>query len=143
MIKKVEDWGDPSAKLILVGEAPGAQEEEQGKPFVGASGYLMSQWWEEVGLTREDFYITNVFPFRPPQNKIDNIPEQELAHWVGKLRERIQALTCPHIIIPCGLKALEALTGKVSIHDWRGSVFTFQHRGKAINCIPVLHPPPK
>jgi len=138
MTKKVEDWGSLDAKLILVGEAPGAKEEEQGKPFVGPSGYLMSQWWEEVGLVREDFYITNVYPFRPPQNKIDSVPEQEMEHWIEQLRERLLLLKNPHIIIPCGLTALKALTDKKSIHDWRGSIL--RYGTLEVNVIPVLHP---
>ena len=65
-------------KIVICGEAPGYHENQLLRPFVGPSGRRLAEWWEEVGLKRSDFYITNVYPYQPPGNKIEavcHVPE--------------------------------------------------------------------
>ena len=83
------------AKLVIVDEAPGRREDEQGIPFVGAAGALLERWWEPLGLHRADFAIYNVYPYRPPANKIQAIPRDAIEFWSERLRERIAALADP------------------------------------------------
>ncbi|WP_339859621.1 uracil-DNA glycosylase [Thalassospira alkalitolerans] len=73
--KTVFGVGNPEAKLVLVGEAPGAEEDRQGEPFVGASGKLLDAMLRSIGFAREDIYITNVLPWRPPGNRPPTLAE--------------------------------------------------------------------
>jgi uracil-DNA glycosylase family 4 len=128
--------GSTEAKLVLVGEAPGAWEEQAGRPFVGPSGKLLERWWRKVGLHRSDFYITNVVKRRPPANDITKIPPPELEASQASLIEELSGLN-PNVIIPTGNTALKALTGKVGITDWRGSILLDEGGRKVI---PTIHP---
>lgn len=86
--------GDARAKILFVGEAPGANEDAQGLPFVGAAGNLLDQYIEFIGLEPEDYYIANILKCRPPKNR-DPLPEEEeccipyLKEQVGILRPKI------------------------------------------------------
>jgi uracil-DNA glycosylase len=70
--------GDPDADIVFIGEAPGKQEDEQGLPFVGASGKFLSEMLSTIHLTRSQVYITNIVKYRPPQNR-DPLPEEKKA----------------------------------------------------------------
>jgi len=130
------------AKLVLIGEAPGRREDELKQPFVGESGRALERWWEPHGLRRSDFYITNVYPYRPPSNKIEAIPKDQLAFWTQRLHERLARLADPFVIVPTGNVALRALFGDYrSISDWRGSIIGYQDlNGRTIKVIPTFHP---
>lgn len=149
----VPDDGRLSAKLVLIGEAPGKWEMLKGKPFVGPSGNRLECWWRSVGLTRRDFYITNVVPYQP--ESIGKVPVDEMKGHIEALHARLDRLEEPWVIVPTGNYALYALTGKgkVSWHrkdgrherpgilDWRGSILTYNHRGQhAVKVIPTIHP---
>ncbi len=67
--------GNPEARLVLVGEAPGAEEDRQGEPFVGPSGKLLDAMLRSIGFAREEVYITNILPWRPPGNRQPTIAE--------------------------------------------------------------------
>lgn len=152
MIAHVRDDGPRTAKLVLVGEAPGAQEMARGKPFVGPSGGRLEVWWRKFGLKRGDFYITNVVPFQP--ENINKIPEEEMHGYIQALHERLAKLADPWLIVPTGNYALYAVTGKgkVSFHhkdgryerpgisDWRGSILSAEIAGRTVKVIPTLHP---
>ena len=88
---------------MLVGEAPGAREDEQGRPFVGRSGKLLDELLAEAGLDRAQVYITNVVKARPPGNRDPRA--DEVAHWLPWL-ERQLALVQPRLVIPLGRHAL-------------------------------------
>ena len=131
------------AKLVIVGEAPGRREDEQGIPFVGAAGALLERWWEPLGLHRADFAIYNVYPYRPPANKIQAIPRDAIEFWSERLRERIAALADPVVLVPMGNVALRALFPGEDMHisDWRGSILGYTDaRGRVIKVIPTIHP---
>lgn len=149
----VRDDGSPRAKLVLIGEAPGAREMEAGVPFVGPSGAKLKEWWHSVGLKREDFYITNVLDYQPPA--IDRVPRAELESAFDRLHAKLSRLDDPWLIVPTGAYALYALTGKgkVSWHardghhprpgitSWRGSILEYiDERRRRIKVIPTIHP---
>jgi len=138
--KLVPDWGDLTARLVLIGEAPGREEEIKGQPFIGASGNKLTEWWQHAGLHRGMFYITNVYPYRPWDNDFSRIPQDELDYWTAQLKVRLSKLHDPVIIIPTGKQALKALTGKENIMELRGSILEYEDEGRTIKMIPTLHP---
>ncbi|HEY3118738.1 MAG TPA: uracil-DNA glycosylase [Chloroflexota bacterium] len=91
--------GDPRAKVMLIGEAPGFYEDQQGRPFVGAAGQFLEELLNLAGLSRRDVFITNVVKCRPPGNR-DPEPE-EMAACDGYLRAQIEALA-PTLIVTLG-----------------------------------------
>ena len=132
--------GSLSAKLIMIGEAPGYWENKQGKPFVGPSfTQCLDPWWQKVGLTRKDFWIDNVFPYQPPRNNIHAIPKSVMLQWADNLHDRIAELKDPWVIVPTGNTSLFALTGKKDITKHRGSIYEYVDRnGRKIKCIPTF-----
>ena len=68
--------GNPAADIVFIGEAPGKNEDIQGKPFVGAAGKFLNEMLQEIGLERKDVYITNIVKYRPPNNR-DPLPEEK------------------------------------------------------------------
>ena len=113
--------GNAHARIVFVGEAPGAEEDKQGIPFVGAAGRLLNQMLEAVGLVRErDVYICNVLKCRPPQNR-DPLPE-EVETCSPYLLAQL-SLIAPDIIVCLGRHAAHALLGVDSaMKDLRGRV---------------------
>lgn len=126
--------GSPHAKLVFVGEAPGREEDLQGRPFVGAAGQLLTKMIEAIGLARRDVYICNVLKDRPPGNRTP-LPE-EVEACVPFLVRQI-AMIQPHVICALGAVAAKALLGPhVSITQVRGQRHTYQ----GILMIPTFHP---
>jgi uracil-DNA glycosylase family 4 len=111
--------GNPAARLLLIGEAPGAEEDAQGQPFVGRAGRLLEQLLAEAGLdSRRDLYIANVIKCRPPGNRKPS--RTELAACRPWLDQQL-ALMQPELIVLLGATALEALLGiKGGITQLRG-----------------------
>lgn len=149
----VGNEGAPSARIVLVGEAPGKQEELHGRPFIGPSGGRLMYWWRLVGLERPDFFITNVLPFRP--ENIADVSKEEFLAYFERLHDTLNGLDEPWIIVPTGNYALYALTGKGKVHwhakdgryprpgitDWRGSLLSYTMRnGRVVKVVPTLHP---
>lgn len=95
--------GNPDADLMFIGEAPGKDEDLQGKPFVGAAGKFLNEMLGSVGITRDDVYITNVVKYRPPENR-DPTPEEVAVSWPW-LKEQIELID-PVLIILLGRHAL-------------------------------------
>src|SRR5918996_5634303 len=89
--------GNADAAVMLVGEAPGASEDKQGRPFVGRAGKLLDELLEEAGLVRDDVYITNVVKARPPGNR--DPKAGEVAHYLPWLEQQL-ALIRPSVVIP-------------------------------------------
>jgi DNA polymerase len=100
--------GNPRARLMFVGEGPGAEEDRQGEPFVGAAGKRLDQWVARIGLSREDVYIANIVKCRPPGNRVPS-PEEAKA-CLPYLRRQIRAIR-PEVICTLGLTALNHLFG--------------------------------
>ena len=91
--------GSSDAKILFIGEAPGRQEDEQGLPFVGASGKLLDKYLDAVGLSRDEVYIANILKCRPPNNR-DPLPEEE-EQCIGYLREQLKIIN-PKMIVCLG-----------------------------------------
>lgn len=126
--------GVPGARVMLVGEAPGRDEDMQGKPFVGRAGQLLDRMLGAIGLSRtESVYITNVLPWRPPQNR-EPTPE-EIAMLLPFLRRHI-ALVDPDLLIVMGNTSAQALLGKRGITRLRGAWAEAEGRP----ALPMLHP---
>ena len=126
--------GTPHAKLVFVGEAPGRDEDLQGKPFVGAAGQLLTKMIEAMGLRRQDVYICNVLKDRPPNNR-PPLPE-EVEACLPFLQQQL-AIVRPKVICVLGAVAAKALLGPhVAITKVRGSVLDYQ----GITLVPTFHP---
>lgn len=98
--------GNPEAKLMFVGEAPGEQEDLSGIPFVGKAGQLLDLYLEAVGIAREEVYIANILKCRPPHNR-DPLPEEENA-CLGFLREQVRCIR-PKLLVCLGRIAANRL----------------------------------
>jgi DNA polymerase len=110
--------GNPAADLMLIGEAPGAEEDKQGLPFVGAAGELLTKIIQAMDLRREDIYIANILKCRPPGNR-DPQPD-EVAACRGFLERQIELIQ-PKVIVALGRIAAQALLGNESpIGQMRG-----------------------
>ncbi|MBY6056196.1 uracil-DNA glycosylase [Leisingera daeponensis] len=126
--------GQAGARVMIIGEAPGRDEDLQGKPFVGRAGQLLDKMLEAIGLSRaENVYITNVLPWRPPQNR-DPLPA-EIAMLTPFL-ERHVALAEPDILVLMGNISCQAVLGKRGITRLRGQ--WDQAWTKPV--IPMFHP---
>jgi len=132
--KVVFGVGNPRARLMFVGEGPGADEDAQGIPFVGRAGQLLTDIIKAMGLTRDEVYIANVVKCRPPNNRA---PEpDEVAACEPFLLRQIDAIQ-PEVVVALGGSAAQALLGtKEGITRLRGQVLTF--RGATL--IPTFHP---
>jgi uracil-DNA glycosylase family 4 len=127
--------GNPQARLMFVGEAPGADEDVQGEPFVGRAGQLLTKIIESINLKRSDVYIANVIKCRPPSNR--NPEPDEVATCQPFLFKQIDSIR-PKIIVALGTFAAHALLGTdAPISRLRGRVHDF--RG-GIMLIPTFHP---
>jgi uracil-DNA glycosylase family 4 len=127
--------GNPQAPIMLVGEAPGQNEDETGLPFVGRSGQLLEKILESVNLDRErDVFICNVIKCRPPNNRVPTPKEVEACK--PYLIEQIRMVD-PKIILLTGATAVRGLTGdKRAISKIRGSWIEWEGR----LCMPIFHP---
>ncbi len=122
-INPVLGVGDPNADLMVIGEAPGADEDRLGEPFVGRSGQLLDKILEAILFKREQVYITNILKSRPPNNR-DPLPEEVAAH-IPVLYKQI-ALVRPKILLAVGKSSGNALLGKTSsLANLRGSIQDF------------------
>ena len=131
--------GTPHSKLMLVGEAPGREEDLQGIPFVGRSGMLLNRILAAIGLKREDVYIANTIPWRPPGNRTPTPMETELCR---PFIERQIELSTPEILVALGGPAMQVLTGvKNGIIRTRGQWLSHKlENGKTIPVMPTFHP---
>lgn len=126
--------GDPNAKLMFVGEGPGADEDAQGLPFVGRGGQLLNNMINAMGLQREQVYIANVVKCRPPANRT---PEPDEAHTCSPFLFRQIDVVRPKIIVALGQTAVTYLTGeKKPLSAWRGTV----HPLRGTKLIVTYHP---
>jgi uracil-DNA glycosylase len=159
MASPVKPEGPIPAKIMLVGEAPGAEEERLGRPFVGASGYELDRMLHDAGISRSECFITNLCRIRPPNNDINQFiakakKDRTSEHvklrekWVLKpvlegfnqLQTELQAVQ-PNVVIALGGSAAWALAGVPSITRWRGSMLYCDLPGKTdIKVIPTIHP---
>ncbi|MGB4681858.1 MAG: uracil-DNA glycosylase [Dethiobacteria bacterium] len=126
--------GSPNARLMLVGEGPGAEEDRLGLPFVGAAGKLLDRILEAAGLKRSELYIANVVKCRPPGNRLP--AADEVAHCLPYLKEQIR-LVNPQLIVCLGALATRTLIGgSASVTRMRGRWYEIGGR----RYMPTFHP---
>lgn len=127
--------GDPGARLMLVGEAPGKNEDIQGEPFVGAAGQLLDELLAGIGIERRDAYIANVLKCRPPGNRDPR--DDEIDSCKGFLREQIRMIH-PDVVITLGNFATKLLLPtEMGITRMRGRQFSWW---LGATLIPTFHP---
>jgi uracil-DNA glycosylase len=132
--RSVPGEGDPAAGLVVVGEAPGATEDETGRPFVGRAGKLLDDILAAIGFRREDVFICNVLKCRPPGNR--NPEPLEVAACSPYLHRQLE-LIGPRVILAMGLPAAHALLGG---HASLGELRLKLHRYRGIPLIVTYHP---
>jgi DNA polymerase len=130
--------GEGGAEVMFVGEAPGADEDRQGVPFVGRAGQLLDKMLASIGLDRRSVYIANVVPWRPPGNRTPT--PLETAACLPFTRRQIE-LVGPKILVCLGAPSAQTLLGsKEGITRLRGRWFEYQAGGQTIKAIAMLHP---
>ncbi len=130
--------GNPEARVMFLGEAPGADEDRIGKPFMGRSGQLLDKMMKAVGLDRSSAYIGNIVPWRPPGNR--NPTPQEVAVCRPFVERQIE-LVDPDIIVCLGAPATQTLTGtKDGILRTRGRLFPYTLPTREVKLLATLHP---
>ncbi len=127
--------GNPEAKIMLIGEAPGADEDRLGVPFVGRAGKLLDEFFKKAGIERQkDVYICNTLKCRPPNNRKPEIDEKKAC--APYLKFQMDTIK-PKIIILCGATALESFIKGYTITKARGKIFK---GSKGTVFIPIFHP---
>ena len=132
--------GNPHAPCMIIGEAPGAEEDARGEPFVGRAGRLLNAMLHAIGLSREEVYIANVVKCRPPKNR-DPKPE-EMAACAAYLRRQV-SLVEPRVILAVGRIAAQNLVGStMAIGRMRGQSYFYENpeNGASIPIVVTYHP---
>lgn len=146
--KLVMGSGPLDAKIVMVGEAPGVEEERFGKPFIGSSGELLTKTMHQVGIARESVYITNVVKERPPANNIEKfikfdkgkvIASEAYKEYEALLMEELST-TSANVYVAIGGVAMYALSRMDKITKRRGSIIPGYIGDRTIKVIPIIHP---
>jgi DNA polymerase len=125
--------GNPDAEVVFIGEAPGAKEDELGRPFVGAAGKFLDEMLQSIDLDRNDVYITNIVKYRPPGNR-DPLPE-EIAAFKPFLLEQL-AVIQPQLTVFLGRHAMSVFLPQLKISQAHGRAF--RKDGRVY--MPLYHP---
>ena len=134
--------GPLGARLLLLGEALGAEEVSKGRPFVGKAGWMLDEVLRGAGVVRAECYVMNVIPTRPPGNEVGRLGEiglslEECQEWC---RGWIAKWLRPNCILALGAVPLGTLTGKVGVTEWRGSILRGDVHGRMVKTVPTFHP---
>lgn len=132
--------GNPEARIMLIGEAPGADEDRLGKPFVGVSGQLLDRMLASIGLDRQSTYITNVIFWRPPGNRPPTAAE--IAACLPFVERHVE-LVSPEVLVLLGAASAQTLLARTDgITRLRGRWFPYESAGMArpVPAMPVYHP---
>lgn len=133
--------GNPEAKIMVIGEAPGADEDVQGKPFVGMSGQLLDRMFATIGLSRQiNIYITNIIPWRPPGNRQPTT--QEITQCLPFVQRHIELINPDLLILVGGVAAKTILDTNEGIMRLRGRWHTYisEKLPSPIKCMATFHP---
>ena len=125
--------GSPDAKIVFIGEAPGKNEDMQGKPFVGAAGKFLDEMLAMIDLERKDVYITNIVKYRPPGNR-DPFPEEKQA-FLPYLEAQLEVIQ-PVLVVTLGRHSLNCFLPELQISQCHGQPKRFQGRVY----VPLFHP---
>ena len=140
--------GNPGAKIVFIGEAPGKNEDLQGKPFVGAAGKFLNEMLESIGMKREDIYITNIVKYRPPNNR-DPLPEEK-KEFLPYLQAQLEVIQ-PLVVVTLGRHSLSCFLPDLQISKihgepkrirlkWRNGVTGGEEKGFPLVILPLFHP---
>ena len=130
--------GNPFSKIMIIGEGPGANEDKEGKPFVGRAGKLLDKMLDSIKLNRKNVYISNVVNFRPPQNRKPT--EEEITRYLPFLKKHIEIVN-PKILLLLGSTALNAIIGnEIVISKARGKWIYKKIGDIETNVIASFHP---
>lgn len=132
--------GNPEARVMILGEGPGAEEDRTGRPFVGASGQLMDRMLQPIGLDRTSVYISNVLFWRPPGNRTPSA--QEIAACLPFVERHIELVEPDYLLLVGGMSAKTLLGRSEGILKLRGHWRPYQHAALShpIPALPTLHP---
>jgi DNA polymerase len=136
--------GNPAAKVMLIGEAPGADEDRQGQPFVGVSGQLLDRMLASIGLDRTSVYITNMLAWRPPGNRKPTLEETTMC--LPFIRRHIELVGPKILVFVGGTSATTLLERRDGITRMRGRWFAYpptsggEDEASAIAAMPIFHP---
>lgn len=129
--------GNPDANIVLIGEAPGKNEDEQGVPFVGAAGKFLDEMLAAAKLKREDVYITNIVKYRPPNNR-DPLPEEKREFWPYLLKQL--EIINPKVVITLGRHSGAYFIPDLVISRDHGNTRKVRHHSHEFLVIPLYHP---
>lgn len=135
--KDVVGDGSPKAEVMFIGEAPGKNEDLEGKPFVGAAGKFLSEMLDGIGLERKEIYIANVLKHRPPENR-DPLPDEIEACW-PYLAKQIEIIS-PKLIVFLGRHSLNRFFPSAKISEVHGKAFRKPWQGKEQVFLALYHP---
>tara|TARA_B100000886_G_scaffold69378_1_gene43876 strand:- start:1814 stop:2503 length:690 start_codon:yes stop_codon:yes gene_type:complete len=130
--------GNPKSKIMLIGEAPGANEDEEGLPFVGRAGILLDKMLSAINLNREKVYISNIINYRPPENRRPT--DEEIQRYLPFITKHIEIIN-PKILVLLGSTAMNALIGSdVVISKMRGKWIQKKFGNCKTSVIITFHP---
>lgn len=134
--------GNPTADIVFIGEAPGKNEDIQGKPFVGAAGKFLNDMLESIGMKREDIYITNIVKYRPPNNR-DPLPEEKVA-FLPYLQAQLDIIQ-PAVVVTLGRHSTNCFLPDLQISKVHGQPkrIKVQFMGDEVTrlvIMPLFHP---
>ena len=132
--------GNIQADIMLVGEAPGAEEDKIGKPFVGAAGQLLNKMLSAINIDRKEVYITNVIPWRPPKNRTPS--NEEILQCLPFLQKHIELIKPRFIVLLGAVAAKSVLSTPLGIAKLRGYWHEYKslYLNKSIPCLVTYHP---
>jgi DNA polymerase len=132
--------GNPEARVMIIGEAPGADEDRQGKPFVGRAGQLLDKMIGAIGLTREQVYITNLLFWRPPGNRTPTPAETSAC--LPFVERQIELVAPEVLVFAGGASAKTLLRTTTGVMRLRGRWARYEHEGldRPLPALPMLHP---
>lgn len=129
--------GSADADIVFIGEAPGAKEDKEGRPFIGAAGKFLVEMLASIGMKREDVYITNIVKYRPPENR-DPTPD-EIAACAPWLEDEIKLIE-PKLVVFLGRHSMSHFFPHEKISSAHGTLITAPMWGKEQHFLPLYHP---
>ena len=130
--------GNPKSRIMLIGEAPGANEDEEGLPFVGRAGILLDKMLASINLDRKKVYISNIVNYRPPENRRPT--DEEIKRYLPFIKKHIEIIN-PKILVLLGSTAMNALIGKeIVISKMRGKWLEKEFGSCKTSVIITFHP---
>ena len=130
--------GNPQSDIMLIGEAPGAEEDRSGLPFVGPSGHLLDRMLQSIQRGRDNIYITNIIPWRPPANRKPS--SAETAMYMPFIKRHIELIDPEILVLLGGTSANAVLNCTDGITKIRGKWFEYCVLGRLVHAIPIFHP---